>query len=123
MRSAVSACRAIALLWFIACASVSIQVLRACVWTYPIWGIRSETADPLFRFVRKGRAGYIDSSGKTIVQPNLPASDNFFGEFHEGLLAVKEDHGYRYVDHDGAVVFRTDSHLAFDFSEGLVFCF
>jgi hypothetical protein len=39
--------------------------------------------------------------------------------FHEGLVAIKDDKGYRYVDRAGATVFRTNAWLAFDFSEGL----
>ena len=54
-----------------------------------------------------------------MLQPTLPAGDNAVGEFHEGLLGVKDEHGYNYVDTSGATVFHTDAWLAFDFSEGL----
>lgn len=96
-----------------------IQTILACEWSYPIWGIRTKTADPLFRFSRNGRNGYIDSEGKIVIQPTLPKSDNFFGEFHEGLVAVKEGNGYQYLDSSGVTVFRVDAWLALDFSEGL----
>jgi WG containing repeat len=82
-------------------------------------GIRSKLADPLFQFVRNGRAGYIDSSGKIVVQPTLSNYWNDLGEFHEGLLAVHEEHGYRYMDRSGTALFRSDAWLAFDFSGGL----
>ena len=65
------------------------------------------------------KAGYIDSSGRVAVQPILPKGDTSGGEFREGLVAVKGDHGYPYMDRSGAVVFRTDAWLAFDFSERL----
>jgi len=57
-----------------------------------------ESADPLFRFVRKGKVGYIDAAGKVAIQPTLP-NDTFAGEFHEGLLGVKEGSSYTFVDH------------------------
>ncbi len=34
-----------------------------CSWDYLIWMPHSEQADPLYRFVRNGKAGYIDRSG------------------------------------------------------------
>jgi hypothetical protein len=103
----------------VAAVLISVPVVDACSWSYLIWGIRTKPADPLFRFVRNGRAGYIDSSGKVVIQPTFPKGDTAAGEFHEGLVAVEDDRGYRYMDRSGAVVFRTDAWLAFDFSEGL----
>jgi hypothetical protein len=94
-------------------------VIKACSWSYKIWAIRSKSADPLFRFVRDGKAGYIDARGKIVIQPTFPVYDNFFGEFHEGLLAVKEESGYRYVDRSGTTAFHADGWMALDFSEGL----
>jgi hypothetical protein len=105
--------------WFIAAALASIPVARACSIDYLIWGIRTKPADPLFRFVRNGKAGYIDLSGNIVIQPILPADYNFFGEFHEGLLAVGGRQPYRYLDRSGAVAFQADVLLALDFSEGL----
>lgn len=98
---------------------VYIPVARACSWSYLIWAIRRKPADPLFRFVKDGKAGYIDAAGKVVIDAVLPADSNFGGEFHEGLLAVKEKRGYRYVDRSGTVVFQGDYWMAFDFSEGL----
>lgn len=107
------------LLCFAAAACLSVPAIQACSWSYLIWALRSKTADPLFRFVRDGKAGYIDSTGKVIIQPSFPAGDNFGGEFHEGLLAIEGKEGFDYVDHSGKVVFHVDTSLAFDFSEGL----
>jgi hypothetical protein len=58
-----------------------ISLVHACEWDYVIWGIRSKSADSLFRFVRNGKAGYIDSTGKIVVNPTLPATSNALGEF------------------------------------------
>jgi hypothetical protein len=107
------------LLWVFATTLLAVPAVRACTWSYLIWGLRSKSADPLFRFVRNGKAGYIDASGKIVIQPTLAVSDNWFGEFHEGLLGVKEQHGFRYLDRSGKIVFRSDAWLAFNFSGGL----
>jgi hypothetical protein len=111
-------------IWMILCLAagvfISVPAVRACSWSYLIWGIRTKPADPLFRFVRNGKSGYIDSSGKIVIPPTLPLGENnFFGEFHEGLLAIDDGHSYRYIDRSGAEVFRINAWLAFDFSEGL----
>lgn len=106
-------------LWIFAIALAVVPFARACSWGYPIWGLRSKSAFPLFRFVRNGKAGYIDGSGNIAIEPTLPAGDNSSGEFHEGLMGIKDENGLRYVDHTGTVVFRSDAWLAFDFSEGL----
>ncbi len=105
--------------WFVVGVLVFVPIVSACSWSYVIWAIRSRPADPLFRVVRNGKAGYIDSSGKVVLQPTLPKGDTSGGEFHEGLLAINDDKGYRYVDRAGNTLFRTDAWLAFDFSEGL----
>jgi hypothetical protein len=68
--------------WFVAGILVSMPIVNACEWSYLIWGIRSKPADPLFRFVRNGKVGSIDSSGKVVIQPTLPRGDNFGGEVH-----------------------------------------
>ena len=93
----------------------------ACEFVILIWGIESKSADPLFRFVQRGKAGYIDSSGKIVIKPTLPVDSNFRGEFHEGLLAASEERNiYRYVDKSGhALVLRVEAWLPGDFSEGL----
>ena len=113
------ACKPWPIPWFVAAALVSIPIVRACEYSYPIWGIRSKSADPLFRFVRHGKAGYIDSSGKIVIRPTLPADSNLGGEFHEGLLPVEQDPGYGFMDRSGKVVLQADVWLALDFSEGL----
>ena len=106
-------------LWITACALAGIPVGRACSWSYILWNIRSKTADPLFRFIESGKVGYVDASGTVVIPPSLPATrDNFDGEFHEGLLGIKEVGGYRYLDRAGNTVFHTDAWLAFDFHEG-----
>jgi hypothetical protein len=105
-------------LWILACMIALAPAVHACTWAYAIWGLRSKTSDPLFRFLRNGKAGYIDASGRIMLLPM--ADGNWDGEFHEGLLkAGDHDQGYRYIDHSGKTVFRLHAWSADDFSEGL----
>ena len=90
----------------------------ACSYAYPIWGIRDRSADPLFRFVRNGKSGYIDARGKIAIPALLPLGDNFRGQFHQGLAPIEVNGFIRYYDRNGVEAFRLDAWLAFDFSEG-----
>lgn len=90
----------------------------ACSWGYPIWMIRSESADPLYRFVRNGKAGYIDRSGKIILEPRFDFYGNFGGEFHDGLLQIGVSRG-QYIDMTGKLVINKNLSSSGDFSEGL----
>ncbi|MBD0371962.1 MAG: WG repeat-containing protein [Pyrinomonadaceae bacterium] len=90
----------------------------ACSWDYPIWMIRSKTADPLYRFIKNGKAGYIDRSGKIVIEPKFEFLGNHGGEFHDGLLDISfDDAGY--ADTSGKVVISKKFAFAEDFSEGL----
>jgi hypothetical protein len=91
----------------------------ACTWVYPIWTIQSDSADALFLFEQDGRAGYIDQRGRIVIKPILPLLAHLSGEFHEGLLGINEQTGYRYVDRSGRTVVRTNAWMAREFSEGL----
>ena len=117
--TALNAWKACMILCAVAGASVFQPVLRGCEIEYFIWGIHSQTADPLFRFLRHGKTGYIDATGRIVIRPALPADKTSFNEFHEGLLGVRQDPGYGYVDRSGAIVVHANVWLAGDFSEGL----
>ena len=92
----------------------------ACEWDYPIWQVRSKSADPLFRFVQNGKAGYIDRAGKVVIKPQFSAYGNSGDEFHDGLLEIGGSGG-RYVDVTGKFVF--DRGHGWDFYEGLAASF
>lgn len=90
----------------------------ACSWDYPIWIPRAKSADPLYRFIRDGKAGYIDARGRIVVPPKLPVWGNYGSEFHDGLLEVGVSGG-RYVDKTGELVLDPGLYRGWDFSEGL----
>lgn len=98
---------------------LSVPTIPGCSWSYRLWSIRTKSADPLFQFEKDGKAGYMDAKGKVVIPPTLKGVGGFGGEFHEGLLAAKDELGYHYIDKTGATAFRVDAWLAFDFSEGL----
>jgi hypothetical protein len=89
----------------------------ACSWDYLIWTIRNKDADPLYRFVRGERAGYIDRTGKIVIEPLLSFYGNGGGEFHEGLL--NQDLNGKFIDTTGKVVVVHSLQRVWDFSEGL----
>ena len=90
-----------------------------CSWDYLIWIPRSQNADPLYRFIRNGKVGYIDQRGKIVVPPDIEwFGDNGGGEFHDGLLEVSASDGV-YVDRTGKHAFHKKFSRGWDFSEGL----
>lgn len=94
------------------------QAISACSWDYRIWMIRSNNADPLYRFVRNGKAGYINQAGKIVIEPKLEFYGNHSGEFFDGLQAEAGSFG-NYVDASGKVAIEKEFERAWDFSEGL----
>ncbi len=90
----------------------------ACSWDYQIWIPRSQSADPLYRFIKNRKAGYIDRNGQVVIPPRLEAHGNYGSEFHDGLLEIAVDGG-RYVDRTGRVVINSGLYRGWSFSEGL----
>jgi hypothetical protein len=97
---------------------LSVAVAWACSWDYPIWIPRSNDADPLYRFIKRGKAGYIDRTGRIVIAPRFGAPGNSGDEFHDGLLEIGVSDG-RYVDRSGKVVIDKGFYRGWDFSEGL----
>jgi len=95
-----------------------LSVAFGCDADYLIWIPRSSTADPLYRFVKNGKAGYIDATGRVVVPPQLPLWGNYGSEFHNGLLEIAVSDG-KYVDQSGKLVIDKDLYRGWDFSEGL----
>jgi len=98
--------------------ALTVANVCACEWDYAIWIPRSKSADPLYRFVKDGKAGYIDQAGKVVIPPTLEPYGNYGSEFHDGLLEISVSDG-RYVDRTGKVVVDPGLFRGWDFSEGL----
>ncbi|MEL4895520.1 WG repeat-containing protein [Crocosphaera sp. Alani8] len=71
----------------------------------------------LFPIIQNQKTGYIDSEGKTIIEPCFDLA----GNFSEGLAPVKNSGCWNYIDFKGQYVFKSLPNLKFvcDFSEGL----
>ncbi|PWT79589.1 MAG: hypothetical protein C5B58_13170 [Acidobacteria bacterium] len=95
-----------------------VGIALGCDSSYRIWIPRSSTADPLYRFIKDGKAGYIDSTGKVVVAPQLDLLGSYRGEFHDGLLEIDVSNG-KYVDRTGELVIDKGLFRGWDFSEGL----
>lgn len=87
--------------------------LWSCSYSPPLW-IPSKTADPLYRFFKGNRVGFIDVKGKIVIPPTLDA-DFQAAEFHDGLLRVEDG----YVNTSGRKVLKDGLYSGGDFSEGL----
>jgi hypothetical protein len=97
---------------------VYVSVAIACEPSRPIWTIGDKrSADALFRFMRNGKASYIDRNGKIVISPRFDEYNNLDGEFHDGRLAITWGTG-GYADTTGRKVTPSfESGSAF--SEGL----
>jgi hypothetical protein len=63
------------------------SVAFACSSDYAIWIPRSQSAEPLYRFFKGGKAGYIDVTGRVVIPPTFGSSEEFVGRFRFGQLA------------------------------------
>lgn len=89
-----------------------------CESDFSIWIPRTRSADPLYRFVKHGKAGYIDAQGKVVIPPILPRFGNYGSEFHDGLLEISVNDG-KYVNASGKLTLDLRLSRGWDFSEGL----
>jgi hypothetical protein len=69
----------------------------------------------LFQFVRNDKLGYIDRSGKIIIEPKFEGA----GNFSEGLATVKIGEKFGYIDRSGKIIIEPKFEGAENFSEGL----
>ena len=84
----IATCFAIVFLLFV-------QSISACSWDYLIWQNRQKNSDPYYRFIRNGKAGFIDKTGKIVIEPKLLALGNYQSGIINGLLNVNWG---KYVD-------------------------
>ncbi len=95
------------------------SVAFGCSSGYAIWIPRSQSAEPLYRFFKGGKAGYIDGTGRVVIPPTFKTLDgNGRAEFHDGLVEIGVFDGV-YADRTGKVVLDKGLYRGWDFSEGL----
>lgn len=93
--------------------------ISACESDYLIWIPRNPDADPLYRFRKGDRIGYIDQTGRVVIPPSLEGfHNNNDDEFHNGRLEIGAGDGV-YVDTGGKKVIDKNFDRGWDFSEGL----
>ena len=69
----------------------------------------------LFRSQKSGKWGFIDKTGKVIIEHKY----NEIGDFSDGLVRVKLNGRWRYVDKNDTLVLTVPYNNVGDFSEGL----
>lgn len=74
-----------------------------------------DKAMPLFWVMENGKYGYIDKSGKVVIQPQY---ENTMG-FNEGLAATKLGGKYGYIDVKGKWTIKPQFDFTYMFSDGL----
>jgi len=99
-------------------AALQVDVVRPCEANYPIWIPRYGSADPYYRFIRDERIGYIDRTGRVVIQPRLTTLSygGYEDEFHDGLLLTRSG---TYVDLAGHPVIQEKVYGSWPFCEGL----
>ncbi len=95
------------------------SIAFACSWDYPIWIPRTKTAEPLYKFSKGDKTGYIDASGRVVIPPVFKSlGGGSGGEFHDGLVEVGVFDGV-YADRTGKIVLNKGLYRGWDFSDGL----
>ncbi len=74
-----------------------------------------KASSPLFPIFQDGKYGYIDKTGKIVINPQFTDSSSF----SEGLAKVRIGKKYGYIDRTGKLVINSRFVWASDFSEGL----
>ncbi len=77
---------------------------------------RTDKPDMLFRIVKKHLFGYIDKSGRVVVEPQY---EDARSKFSEGLVAVEVNKKWGYIDTSGKTVIQPQFNIAYEFVEGL----
>ncbi len=93
----------------------------ACSYSAPLWIPNSFASSPLYKFMvgkeKDSKSGYIDQTGKVVIQPTLSLQPIFVSsEFRDGMLKVS--HG-KYWDVSGRVAIDIAVEQSAEFSEGL----
>ena len=90
-----------------------------CSVSYPrkLWAKKPGATSKLFAFERNGRVGFIDPSGKVVIDPTMAVRIEDVGDFSGGRARVGQK---GFIDETGKFVIQGDYSYYFDFSGGLV---
>jgi YARHG domain/WG containing repeat len=69
----------------------------------------------LFLVEQDSKYGYIDKTGKIVIEPQFEDAE----DFSEGLASIKIDGKYGYIDKTGKIIIESQFDMAVKFSEGL----
>ena len=67
---------------FVAVIFLFSQPIFACSWDYLIWQNRSKNSEPYYRFIKNDKAGFINQTGKVVIEPTL----NVYGNYQSGVI-------------------------------------
>lgn len=70
---------------------------------------------PLFPVIVDGYYGYMDRTGKIVIQPQFGEA----GDFYEGLAKVNKNMKWGFIDKTGKIVIPLKYYAVDNFSEGL----
>jgi len=84
-----------------------------------IWMPPRNHADPLFRFIRNGRAGFIDAKGRIVVPPALEIDTNNSGQYFTGGYLQLAGARRPFLDHQGKPARLPNFDQIGSFHEGL----
>ncbi|MBN9661524.1 MAG: WG repeat-containing protein [Acidobacteria bacterium] len=95
-----------------------ITIAYGCESVTLIWMPITNSADPLFRIIKSGRAGYIDEKGRVVIPPTLPVVSEEGQAFYDGMLSLGISDG-PFVDTKGKKILDNHFYRIWNFSEGL----
>jgi len=81
-----------------------------------------ENETHLYPVTVDGKLGYIDKTGKIIIEPQFQSADRqdiYVGQFSEGLAFVRWNDKFGYIDMTGKIVIETQFDKGYEFSEGI----
>src|SRR5205823_2953943 len=83
-----------------------------------IWAKDRKSDVPLFRVVKDGKVGYIDSTGRLVIPHQFDLTSNYLWDFVEGVAPVQSGQHWGFIDPTGKFVIAPIFDWVEPFSEG-----
>lgn len=103
----------------VAVAVLTCAVVLGCESDGLIWMPPLRNADPLFRIIVRGKAGFINKQGHIVIPPKLDVGSNWGQAFYDGLLSLGDSSGGPFLNIHGKKLLDNGFYWIWDFSEGL----